>query len=157
MKGEEKTVNILDARKHQPGSFSETGFTLIKLEEEPRTRNWRPGSQDIHLFREQMEPHLRRLYPQTKRIEWLSNLVRGGTQPGDQPRALGPHLDYHQDDQERSMFYQQFPLPSFSTRTEPHALTGGLDTDQEKLGVLLGLWVPLYPKQVQSSQLHVKV
>jgi len=155
MKGEEKTVNILDARKHQPGSFSETGFTLIKLDQEPQTVNWRPGSQDIHLFREQMEPQLRKLYPQTKRIEWLSNLVRGGDQPGDQPRALGPHLDYHQDDQERSQFYQQFPLPTFSSRTEPHVLTGALDTEQEKLGVMLGLWVPLYPQQVMDYPLAV--
>ena len=155
MKGEQKTVNILDARKHQPGSFSETGFTLIQLDQEPQTRNWRPGSQDIHLFREEMEPHLRRMYPQTKRIEWLSNLVRGGDQPGDQPRALGPHLDYHQDDQERTKFYQQFALPTFSDRTEPHVLTGGLDTDQEKLGVMLGLWVPLYPQQVMDYPLAV--
>jgi len=96
LKAEEHTVKISDARKHCAGSFSETGFTLIQLGKEPETKNWRHGSQDIHLFREQMEPYIKKLYPQTKRIEWLTNLVRGGDKPGDQPRALGPHLDYHQ-------------------------------------------------------------
>ena len=32
-KMENKTVTILDARKHNPGSFEQTGFTLIQLEE----------------------------------------------------------------------------------------------------------------------------
>jgi len=155
VKTEEKTVKILDARKHEPGPFSETGFTLVALDKEPETKNWRPGSKDIQLFREQMEPYIKSLYPQTKRIEWLSNLVRGGDQPGDQPRALGPHLDYHQDDTERERFYQEFPLPTFSNRTEPHVLTGALDTEQEKLGVMLGIWVPLYPKQVMDYPLAV--
>ena len=81
--------------------------------------------------------------------------MRGGDKPGDQPRALGPHLDYHQDDAEREKFYQQFPLPTFSNRTEPHVLTGALDTQQEKLGVMLGLWVPLYPQQVMDYPLAV--
>ena len=33
MNSEMKTVDILDARKHQPGPFSETGFTLISLDQ----------------------------------------------------------------------------------------------------------------------------
>ena len=28
-----QNISILDARKHNPGTFSQTGFTLIKLEE----------------------------------------------------------------------------------------------------------------------------
>ena len=32
MKTESLTVDILDARKHSPGTFSETGFTLISLD-----------------------------------------------------------------------------------------------------------------------------
>ena len=88
---ENHTVTILDARKHNPGTFSETGFTLVKLDEvwfrsltgpascsrlwqsnlfwifqEPGTKNWRYGSQDIHLFQEMMNPHLMKLYPDTK-------------------------------------------------------------------------------------------
>jgi len=60
-----------------------------------------------------------------------------------------------QDDAEREKFYQQFSLPTFSKRTEPHVLTGVLDTEQEKLGVMLGLWIPLYPKQVMDYPLAV--
>ena len=30
--GENVTVDILDARKHKPGTFAETGFTLIELD-----------------------------------------------------------------------------------------------------------------------------
>ena len=30
---ENHTVTILDARKHKPGAFSETGFTLVTLDE----------------------------------------------------------------------------------------------------------------------------
>ena len=30
---------------------------------------------------------------------------------GDQPRAVGgPHLDFHQDDQARQEFHQEFPV-----------------------------------------------
>ena len=81
--------------------------------------------------------------------------MRGSDQIGDSPRAMGPHLDYYQDDEERNKFYEKFPLPSYSNRTEPHALTGSLDTEKEKLGVMLGLWKPLYPKQVMDYPLAV--
>ena len=30
------------------------------------TQNWAYGSNDVHLFKEQIEPYLKRLYPQTK-------------------------------------------------------------------------------------------
>ena len=30
---ENHTVTMLDARKHNPGTFSETGFTLVNLDE----------------------------------------------------------------------------------------------------------------------------
>ena len=79
---EDHRVTILDARKHKPGIFSETGFTLVTLDEvwlmkyrsqksrfffqEPGTKNWRHGSQDIHLFQEMMNPHLMKMYPHTK-------------------------------------------------------------------------------------------
>ena len=63
---ENQTFTIFDARKVSPGSFAETGFTLIKLDKEPETKNWRIWSQDLDLFREQMNPYLKELYPQTK-------------------------------------------------------------------------------------------
>merc|ERR1712066_153163 len=152
---ENQNFTVLDARKHNPGTFSEAGFTLIKLDEESKTKNWRPESEDIHLFQDQMTPYLKKLYPQTKRIEWLSNLVRGGVKFGDQPRAMGPHLDYYQDDKRREDFHQRFPPLEISNRTEPHALLGLLDSEEEKLGVLLGLWKPLYPSQICDYPLAV--
>ena len=34
--------------------------------QEPGTKNWRFGSQDIHLYQDMMNPHLMKMYPQTK-------------------------------------------------------------------------------------------
>ena len=59
-------VTMLDARRHAPGSFLDTGFTLVTLDQEPAVTNWGYGSADIHLFNEAMEPYLLQLYPQTK-------------------------------------------------------------------------------------------
>lgn len=80
-----KNVTILDFKKHKPGTFKETGFTYIELEEEPKTQNWRLGSEDIDLFMDQIEPHIRKLYPKVKKMILLSHLIRGGSQFGDQP------------------------------------------------------------------------
>ena len=60
-------------------------------------------------------------------------------------RALGPHLDYFQGDEEREEFHKKYTALKSS---EPEALLGRLDTEKEKLGVLLGIWKPLYPKEV---------
>merc|ERR1711983_382748 len=148
---ENHTVTILDARKHNPGTFSETGFTLVKLDEEPGTKNWRHGSQDIHLFQEMMNPHLMKLYPETKKILWLNNVVRGGDKPLDQPAAPAPHLDYYQDDEARLEFHKTNPLIDlkYSERnvSENHVLTGYYDTEDLKVGVMLGVWKPLNPTQ----------
>ena len=80
------SLSIHDARVNNPGDFTSTGFTLLTLDKEPETSNWRYTSQDIHLFHQQMNPFLRELYPQTKRIEWFGNVVRGGDQVTDLPR-----------------------------------------------------------------------
>ena len=82
---EYKNVTIMDARKHKPGSFPETGFTLLQLDSLPNITNWGYGSEDIQIFQQEMEPYLYELYPQTKRILWLTNLVRGGNTPGHLP------------------------------------------------------------------------
>merc|ERR1712079_640925 len=58
-------ITLLDARKHSHGEFHEAGFTLITLDQETKTQNWRANSEDIHLFQEQMEPYLMKMYPQT--------------------------------------------------------------------------------------------
>ena len=62
----------MDARKLSPGSFHDTGFTLIQLEEEPDVTDWRTNgfldpNADVKKFHKQMEPHLMKLYPDTKR------------------------------------------------------------------------------------------
>merc|ERR1711936_155162 len=47
MEKDHHNVTILDARKNNPGKFHETGFTLIELEDEPVTKDWRtPTAQD---------------------------------------------------------------------------------------------------------------
>ena len=38
---EEKKITFLDARKNVPGDFHDTGFTLVQLENEPETKDWR--------------------------------------------------------------------------------------------------------------------
>ena len=111
-------VTIYDARKTQFGGFHESGFTLIKVEDKIETTDWRTNGAtnedaDIKKFHVQMEPHLRTLYPETKRIQWTSNVVRGGGQLGDQPKAMGgPHLDYHQNNSERLLFHEEYPNPT---------------------------------------------
>ena len=37
--------------------------------------------------------------------------------------------------------------------SEPYILMGAQDTEQDKLGVLLGVWNPLFPSQVEPSLL----
>merc|ERR1712079_825148 len=152
-------ITLLDARKHSHGEFHEAGFTLITLDQETKTQNWRANSEDIHLFQEQMEPYLMKMYPQTKRITWYTHLIRGDTQFGDQPRSLGPHLDFHQSDKLREEFYKVHDLPGKHleqmNKTEPHALMGDHDTEDEKLGVMLGIWKPLYPSEVCDYPLAV--
>merc|ERR1711971_1342046 len=156
---ENHTVTILDARKHKPGTFSETGFTIVTLDEEPGTKNWRYGSKDIHLFQEMMNPHLMKLYPKTKKILWLTNVVRGGDKLGDQPVALGPHLDYSQDDEARHEFHKTFPLIKLEHTernvSEGHVLTGHYDTEDLEARVMLGVWKPLSPTQVCDFPLAV--
>lgn len=65
-------------------------------------------------------------------------------------RAPAPHVDIHQDDQERQKFKEKYGVPDFygSDKLEPNVLNGDFDTDDEKLGVILGLWKPLSPHEV---------
>jgi len=146
-------VTIHDARKNNPGSFHESGFTLVELEKEPVTQDWRTSVlQDPHAdiinFHKQMEPHIMKLYPETKRILWTYNVVRGGDRFGDQPKAVGSvHLDYYQDDTARIEFHKKWPVME-SNISEPMILMGKMDDENGKLGVLLGVWKPLYPEAI---------
>ena len=60
-------------------------------------------------------------------------------------RAPSPHLDYYQDDEARIEFHKTFPLIN---GTEGHVLTGYYDTEDLAVGVMLGVWKPLNPTQV---------
>ena len=69
---------------------------------------------------------------------------------------MSPHLDYYQDDEERRKFHEEFELPPPSIMpnknySEQHALVGNLDTEDEKLGVMLGIWKPISPSEVLYS------
>jgi len=150
-------ITIMDARKHKPGSFEETGFTLITLDKEPETKNWRARSEDLHIFHAEMEKYFIKMYPQTKRFLWSTNLVRGDTKFMDQPPSVSPHLDFYQGDEEREKFHQVYPPPSFDpkNKTENHILLGEWDTENEKLGVILGVWKPLHPNPICDKPLAV--
>jgi len=161
---EMKNLTILDARKHKIGDFHKTGFTLVELDEEPDVQDWRTnggikGSEDAEVkkFHKLMEPHLRKMYPKVKRFVWTVNVVRGGNKPGDQPTAPAPHLDYHQDDEARLEFHKDKPpLPKWmNTPTEPDMLMGSFDSEDSKLGVLLGVWKPIFPHEICDMPLAV--
>ena len=95
-----------------------------------------------------------------KRLAWTTNVVRGGKQFGDQPRATAPHLDYHQNDEARVEFHKENPIfdPDYalfnSTYSESSMLMGKADTDSEKLQVLLGKnnTLPITPMRENSTQ-----
>ena len=72
--------------------------------------------------------------------------------------APAPHLDYHQNDTEREIFYQQYDKPQEfgGTKVEPNALLGDYDTTDEKIGVMLGVWKPLHPNPVRNDKLISK-
>ena len=75
-------------------------------------------------------------------------------------RAPAPHLDYFQDDEARLEFHKTFPLikPELSERnvSEGHVLTGHYDTEDLKVGVMLGVWKPLHPTQVKLLTFMIK-
>ena len=104
-----------------------------------------------------MEPHLMKLYPDTKRIVWTHNVVRGGSRVGDQPFALGPHLDYHPDNVLRKEYHREYPPKAsfIDVTTEPDILMGALDDEETKLKVLLGVWKPIYPDKICDHPLAV--
>ena len=64
-------------------------------------------------------------------------------------------MDYHQNDTERKIFYESYDLPvAFGDVDvdEPNVLMGGFDKEDEKLGVMLGVWKPIQPDQVNFCQ-----
>merc|ERR1712013_125535 len=130
-RGDARNVTIHDARKNNPGSFHETGFTLVTLEEELEDIDWRSNHQfdekaDITKFHNVMEPKLRELYPtnKTARVE----------------------------------FHKVFPIQVpdiFLGINEPKILLGKLDDEESKFKVMLGVWKPIHPDNQTPNNLHV--
>ena len=149
-----KSINIVDARKHDFGDFHESGFTMIKLEDDIDVSDWRtPVSQsedaEIRKFHQIMEPHIKKLYPNVKRMVWTYNVVRGGEGVLDQPRAVdGPHLDYNQNDTERTKFHEKHGLGFCPENCEARILLGQNNDDQGEFKVLLGVWKPIHPRKI---------
>lgn len=146
-------VTIFDARKANDLDFHKTGFTLIELDDEPITKDWRsntwinPDAEIVH-FHRQMEPYIKKLYPDVKKMVWTANVVRGGDKLGDNPKAVGaPHLDYHQDDKAREDFHSRYPYLE-SELSESCILSGKTDSKDYKLKVLLGIWKPINPTNI---------
>ena len=85
-----------------------------------------------------MEHHIKKLYPDAKKIMWTHNVVRGGDRFGDQPKAVGgPHLDYHQNKTLRLEYHNRVgpPMPKWAGNlTEGSLLMGEWDTDDSKFG-----------------------
>lgn len=137
-------VDILDARKAPAGTFAERGFTLLDMGDAPSAggdQNWR-SQPVIQAFQKDLEPRLRELHPDATRFDFTYAVIRGGDKLGDQPAALdGPHLDYTQNDTAREIFHSKFP--PFYGQLEPEHLLGKHGTDDDELGVLLGVWKPV--------------
>ena len=74
-------------------------------------------------------------------------------------RAPAPHLDYHQNDTEREIFYDSYdlPVPFGDNKNEPNVLMGVFDNEDEKLGVMLGVWKPIQPDQVYRLEYYYEV
>ena len=163
---EDHNVTIYDARKKSPGSFHNTGFTLVELDEEPVTTDWRTNvmsdeNADVTKFHQQMEPHIRKMYPEAKKILWTMNVVRGGDKFLDQPKAVGsPHLDYHQNKTKRIEFHEKYPAMDLGISdvfgfVSPKILMGEMDDENGTFGVMLGVWKPIHPAAVCDHPLAV--
>jgi len=159
-KGSMKNFTVHDARKANL-DFHDSGFTLVKLDKEPTVKDWRTSGMfypdaEVHSFYKQMEPHIKKLYPGAKKLWWTHNVVRGGDVPGDQPKALGPHLDYHPNATARRQFHEEFGAPIwFSDQSEANILMGDHDKDGLEFKTLLGVWKPVISKPICDFPLAV--
>ena len=139
-KYEEHPVDILDARERDL-KFSETGFTVIKMDKPSQTTNWR-SKEDVKKFEKEIGPKILELHPGATRIEFTYSVVRGGKKLGDQPAAVNmAHLDYFQNDQARMDFHEEYPVNE--TVKEHLALLGKWDTPEEEVKTLVGIWKPI--------------
>ena len=111
-----------------------------------------------------MNPYIKKLYPNVKRTFWTTTIVRGGGKVLDHPIAAQPHIDYNQNDADRIAFHKEHPIlestyftdEGMLDKTEPGIMMGMQDTEDSKLGAILGIWKPLSPSKVylQLDTLH---
>jgi len=157
-KSKQVNITIHDARKMSFGEFHESGFTLLKLEEELDITDWRANGEgaQIQKFHRAMEPHIKNLYPNVKRMLWTYNVVRGGDGALDQPRAVdGVHIDYHQNYTERVKFHDEFTVGTCPDPCEAKILMGQEDKEDEEFKILLGVWKPIHPAKICDFPLAV--
>ena len=88
--------------------------------------------------------------------DWIANPTTNypSSQSGLFPQNPVSISECHQGDEEREKFHQVYPPPSFDpkNKTEGHILLGEWDTENEKLGVILGVWKPLHPNPVSINK-----
>ena len=114
-----------------------------------------------------MNPYIKKLYPNVKRTFWTTTIVRGGGKVLDHPIAAQPHIDYNQNDADRIAFHKEHPIlestyftdEGMLDKTEPGIMMGMQDTEDSKLGAILGIWKPLSPSKVylQLDTLHLNL
>jgi len=144
-------ITIHDARKMSFGGFHESGFTLVKLEEELDIIDWRTAGEgaQIQKFHRAMEPHIKKMYPNVKRMQWTYNVVRGGDGVLDQPRAVDVvHIDYHQNHTEKVKFHEEFTVGFCPDPCEAKIMLGQEDNQDGEFKILLGVWKPIHPAEV---------
>jgi len=152
-----QAVDVIDARKREDLSFEKNGFTLIKLPEPTKTTNWYRYSRDLYQFENKMRDEIMQLYPNATRVLFGNHNVRGGQTFLHIPKIVNsPHLDYTQNDDVREEFFHKYPV----SETMGKSLLGRLDTDDDEMRVMLGIWKPIgmstpvcdYPLAVADAQ-----
>ena len=108
-------VTFFDARKNSPGDIHETGFKLVRLDNNPFTNDCHSNlhnvkDPDIKKFQKQMEPHIKSWYPNAKKILWVNNVVRGRDMLTDAAKAIDhPHVDFLHNRTALVDFYSRNP------------------------------------------------
>jgi hypothetical protein len=131
-------TDVLDARSRSM-PFKETGFTLIELDSPSKTTSW-SDKEDVKSFHDEITPHLQKLYPEATRFEFANQVVRGKLMAQPIP-VNGVHTDYHWNDTARAVFFDKHGIDP--NNKEVMSIFGKLDTDEDEMRVMLGIWKPI--------------
>lgn len=137
-----RLVDIYDARNTPDLSFEENGFTLLTLDQPSATTSWHRYSwTQQKAFQNELRPHIMKLFPNATRIVYGNNNVRGGLSLFNLPVVESlPHLDYTYNDTAREEFFKEHPI----SEKLVECLLGRHDTEEDEMGVMLGIWKPIY-------------